>query len=632
MSLKTTCPGLLARVLLASLMMPFVAAAQAQDTTALEVHEASVLELSAALAEGHITSAALVDAYLARIAAYDQSGPALNAVLRLNPAARQDADALDRERQEQGPRGPLHGIPVLLKDNYETAGLPTSGGSLALAGWVPSQDAAVVQHLRTAGAIILGQTSMHELASGITNISSIGGQTRNPYDPARNPGGSSGGTGAAVAASFAAIGWGSDTCGSIRIPAAHQNLYGLRPTRGLFSTEGIIPLSLTQDVPGPLARTVTDLALGLDATLDARPAQATPQTAGVTRMPRFMDALPGATLNTVRVGILTNFFGDVPEEQEPLRLVRAAIDTMRAHGVEVIEITIPDLDSLIAGTSLIQHEFKWDLQEFLAERPEAPVRSLSEIRASALHHQALDDNFRRRDVEAQDDSAYTVALERQAHLREVMAAALSQDNLTALVYPTMRRKPAPIGEAQFGTTCQLSAATGFPAITLPAGFTADGLPIAVELMGAPMADENLVAIAYAYEQLVKPRRAPSSTPPLVGGRAPSPVRIGVEAQGPAGESVSGTLVYDVTRSTLEYTVGVRGVSPADVYAVTLDRMAGEEKGPSLYRLILSGDTAQGTIPLTYADRNALREGRLSINLFTRQSPAGAAQALIRLPD
>lgn len=624
--------GFRAAVMLAALTVPFAASAQAQSTTAFEVHEASVLELSEALAQGRTTSVALVDAYLDRIAAYDQDGPALNALIRLNPRARQDADALDRERQERGPRGPLHGIPVLLKDNYETAGLVTSGGSLALAGWVPSQDAVVVQYLRTAGAIILGQTSMHELASGITNITSLGGQTRNPYDPSRNPGGSSGGTGAAVAASFAAIGWGSDTCGSIRIPAAHQNLYGLRPTRGLFSTEGIIPLSHTQDVPGPLARSITDLAIALDATLDARPAQATPQTADATRMPRFMDALPGATLDAVRIGVLTNYFGDVPEEQEPLRLVRAAIDTMRAHGVEVIEVTIPDLDSLVAGTSLIQHEFKWDLQEFLAERPGTPVNSLSEIRALALHHQALDDNFRSRDVEARDDSAYTAALDRQARLREVMGAALTQDNLTVLVYPTMRRKPAPIGEAQVGTTCQLSAATGFPAITLPAGFTADGLPMALEMMGAPMADENLVAIAYAYEQLVKPRRAPSSTPPLVGQRAPSPVRIGVEAQGSAGESVSGTLVYDVTRSTLEYSVGVEGVNPADVYAVTLDLMVGEEKGPSLYRLMLGGDAQQGTIPLTYADRQALREGRLSINLFTRQSPAGAARAPIRLPD
>jgi len=621
-----------ALVLFALLLLPATASLRAQAApAAFEVHEASLLELSEALAAGRTTSVALVEAYLARIAAYDRSGPALNSVIRLNPRARQDAAELDRERQERGPRGPLHGVPVLLKDNYEVAGLVTSGGSVALAGWVPSHDAALVAHLRAAGAVVLGQTNMHELASGITNVASLGGQTRNPYDPTRNPGGSSGGTGAAVAASFAAVAWGSDTCGSIRIPAANQNLVGLRPTRGLFSTEGIIPLSLTQDVPGPLARTVTDLAIALDATLDPRPAQATPQTAGVTQMPGFVAALSGATLEGVRLGVLTSYFGTVAEEQEPVRMVRAALDTMKVYGVEVIDVTIPGLDSLVDASSLIQHEFKWDLQDFLAARPEAPVRSLSEIRESALHHQALANNFRTRDVAERNDTAYAAALARQARAQELVREALEREGLDALVYPTMRRRPAPLGEAQGGTTCQLSAATGFPSIAMPAGFTADGLPMAVELLGAPMADARLVGIAYAYEQAVKPRRAPSSTPPLVAGRAPEPVRTQVEARGAAGESLSGTFTYDVTRSTLHYSVRVAGDAPADVYAVTLDLMAGEQKGPVLYRLLLDGASAEGTIALTYTDRQALEGGRLSLNFYTRQAPRGAAGARILLP-
>jgi Asp-tRNA(Asn)/Glu-tRNA(Gln) amidotransferase A subunit family amidase len=214
----------------------------------------------------------LVDAYLARIAAYDVGGPQLNAMIRLNPAARRDAAAMDAERAAGRVRGPLHGIPIILKDNYDVAGLTTSAGSLALTGNIPTADASIVRRLREGGAIILGQSNMHELAAGITNISSLGGQTRNPYDPRRCPGGSSGGTGVAIAASFAAVGWGSDTCGSIRIPAAYNSLYGLRPTQGMASRAGIVPLSHTQDVPGPLARTVTDLAIALDVTVGPDPA------------------------------------------------------------------------------------------------------------------------------------------------------------------------------------------------------------------------------------------------------------------------------------------------------------------------------------------------------------------------
>ena len=234
-----------------------------------EVHEQSILDLQAAQTAGKVTSRGLVDSYLARIQAYDQAGPRLNAIVLINPRAREEAEALDRERGEKGPRGPLHGIPVLIKDNYDTADMPTSGGALALATLQPSADAFQVRKLREAGAVILGKTTMHELASGITNISSLTNQTRNPYDLYRTPGGSSGGTGAAIGASFAAAGMGSDTCGSIRIPAANQNLVGLRGTHGLSSRTGVMPLSSTQDIAGPLARTVTDLAIMLDATVGA---------------------------------------------------------------------------------------------------------------------------------------------------------------------------------------------------------------------------------------------------------------------------------------------------------------------------------------------------------------------------
>src|SRR5215217_6142077 len=251
----------------AALGAPALSAQSAARQPAFDVYEASVSDLQAAMTAGRATAESLVDAYLARIAAYDARGPQIKAMVRINPNARADARRLDDERRQGRVRGPLHGIPIILKDNFDTADLPTSGGSLALANHQTQGDAFVVRKLRDAGAIILGKSNMHELAAGITTISSLGGQTRNPYDPRRCPGGSSGGTGAAVAASFAAVGWGSDTCGSIRIPSAFGSLAGLRPTQGLVSRSGVMPLSHTQDIPGPLARTVTDLAIALDVSV-----------------------------------------------------------------------------------------------------------------------------------------------------------------------------------------------------------------------------------------------------------------------------------------------------------------------------------------------------------------------------
>src|SRR5215510_6180623 len=291
-----------------------------------EVYEQSITDLQAAMSSGRVTSRGLVDSYLARIAAYDQAGPRLNAILLVNPRARDEADAMDRERADKKLRGPLHGIPVLIKDNYDTADMPTSGGALGLATLQPPADAFQVKRLRDAGAVILGKTTMHELAAGITTISSLTDQTRNPYDLNRVPGGSSGGTGAAIGASFAAAGMGSDTCGSIRIPAANQNLVGLRGTQGLSSRTGVMPLSSTQDIAGPLARSVTDLAIMLDATVGADPADpVTAESAG--KIPKsYRDALDAAGLKGARIGVLRALWGNAPEDDEVAGIVRKALD------------------------------------------------------------------------------------------------------------------------------------------------------------------------------------------------------------------------------------------------------------------------------------------------------------------
>ena len=239
-----------------------------------ELMEATIPELQSALAAGSATSRDLVTRYLARIDAYDQKGPALNAISAINDRALAEADALDAERQERAPPGQLHGIPVIVKDNYETVTMQTADGSRALAGWVAGTDAFLVKKLRAAGAIVVAKSHMHEFARGITTLGSLFGQTRNPYALDRNPGGSSGGTGAAIAANFAAVGMGSDTCGSIRIPASHNSLVGIRGTQGLASRTGIIPLSSTQDIGGPIGRSVTDVAIVLDAIVGYDPADA----------------------------------------------------------------------------------------------------------------------------------------------------------------------------------------------------------------------------------------------------------------------------------------------------------------------------------------------------------------------
>ncbi|MBL8960546.1 MAG: amidase, partial [Gemmatimonadetes bacterium] len=368
------------------------------------MHEASLTTLQEGLQAGRWSSVQLVESYLARIAAYDQRGPGLNAIIRLNPNARRDAARLDLERRRGAVRGPLHGIPVLLKDNYDTFDLPTSASSLALAGVQPPDDAFIVKRLREAGAILLGKTNMHELAAGITSVSSLGGQTRNPYDPMRCPGGSSGGTGAAIAASFAAVGWGSDTCGSIRIPSAFNNLVGLRPTQGLASRDGIVPLSHTQDVPGPLARSARDLAIALDVTIGYDPADATTRDAQGWSRTAFTDSLRAFPMRGTRIAVLTNYMtGDI--EGDIRDTVRAATRAMQAAGAEVVDVRIADFDSITANTSVINFETDDDLQAYLAGIPGAPALTARGILERGLFHDAMTGRILMMDTTGNGDPA-----------------------------------------------------------------------------------------------------------------------------------------------------------------------------------------------------------------------------------
>jgi amidase len=477
------------------------------------VVEKSIPDLQAAMQAGTVTSKDLVTQYLARIKSYDQSGPRLNAMIALNPRAIEDAAALDAERRAGRVRGPLHGIPIVVKDNYATADMPTTAGSKALAGFEPHRDAFLIAKLREAGVVIMGKTNLHELAYGITSISSMGGQTLNPYDPTRNPGGSSGGTGSAVAANFAAAGMGTDTCGSIRNPSSENNLVGLRGTLGLSSRDGIVPLSHTQDIGGPLARSVTDLAIMLDATVGADPNDPLSGGGAGHIPPSYRDALSADALKGAHIGILTPLFGSAPEDGEVGAIVRRALDVMRQSGAETVEVTVPDFDALLQGTSTINAEFKFDLLDFLAHYPDAPVHSLGEILDSGKYHPAIEGVLRRANmVETRETDASRAALAKRGLAREAIMAAMKTERLDALAYPTLRRKPAKIGEAQGGSNCQLSATTGLPAISMPAGFTPDGLPIGIELLGGEFAESTLLKLAYSFEQVTHLRKLPPTTP------------------------------------------------------------------------------------------------------------------------
>jgi amidase len=487
---------------------------------AFDVVEKSILELQNAMDSGRVTSRQLVELYLARIDAYEKRGPAINAFISLNPRALDEAGALDEERRARKVRGPLHGVPIVVKDNYATIDLPTTGGSLALEKFQTGRDAFMVRKLRDAGAVIVGKTNLHELAYGITSISSMGGQTRNPYDPSRNPGGSSGGTGAAVAASFAAAGLGTDTCGSIRIPAANNNLFGLRGTQGLSSRDGIIPLSHSQDIGGPITRNVTDLAIMLNATVGFdRADEVTRASEG--HIPRtYLSFIGDSSIGEVHIGTPAALFGSAAEDEEVGAIVRKAIGMMTTIGAAVSDQPIAGFEELMQGTSTINAEFKFDLIDYFAAFADrSPVRSLDDILRSGLFHNAVEGVLRRSNqVESRESDAYRATLAKREAARQTILDVMNQRGLTVLAYPVLRRKPAPIGQPQAGSNCQLSATTGLPAISIPAGFTADGLPVGLELLGHPFSEAMLLKIAYAYERVMQPRRAPKTTPALVGSR------------------------------------------------------------------------------------------------------------------
>jgi Asp-tRNA(Asn)/Glu-tRNA(Gln) amidotransferase A subunit family amidase len=483
--------------------------------------EATIEDAQTAYKSGATTAARLVKFYLERIRTYDQAGPKLNVVIFLNPDALQEAAALDEHLRRTGQFiGPLHGIPLLLKDNINTRDMPTTGGSRSLSGYRPSADATVTRRLRASGAIILAKVNLHEFAIWGETVSSILGQTLNPYDLTRTPGGSSGGTGAGLAADFATAGIGTDTVNSIRSPASANSIVGIRPTLGLVSRAGIIPYSFTQDTAGPMARTVADAAKVLSVLVGYDPADpATASSAGNAEKD-YATHLNPRGVQGKRIGVLRSFFGAGPSHQEVNAVANRAVEDLKRLGATLIELDTPDLDSgkISSDISVHLYELKPALNGYLAAA-DAPLRSLEEIISSGKFHPSIGDTLRKSQSLQLDDS-YRARLQKRAELQQRVMKLLADERLDALVFPHQQRLVVPIGETQVERNGSLGSVTGFPSIVVPGGFSAPtssaalGVPVGIEFLGRPWSEKELIEIGYGYEQATRHRRAPAATPRL----------------------------------------------------------------------------------------------------------------------
>jgi len=486
--------------------------------------ELGIAELHDRMQRGEIRSEDIVRWYIDRIEAIDDAGETLNAVIEINPDALATARSLDREWQQSGPRGPLHGIPVILKANIDTAdAMATSAGSLALAGHIAARDAFIVQRLRDAGAVILGKANLSEWANfrstrSSSGWSSVGGQTRNPYDTARNPCGSSSGSAVAVAANLTTVAVGTETDGSVVCPAGSNGVVGIKPTVGLLSRSGIIPISHSQDTAGPMARTVRDAAILLSAMTGTDPADPA-SVAAPARAPDYTANLAADGLQGRRVGVIRSYAG-AGSHPDVEAILEAGIDVLRQQGATIVDPVDPDMSGVSAAErEVLYYEFKADLNRYL-EDSGAPLHSLAEIiRFNEDHAASVMPFFGQERMLAAaakgplTEQAYLDAIDASAvAARTRIGAALDDNDLDALIAPT--NGPAWLTDHVNGDTFRIgsssyAAVSGYPNITVPAGFVA-GLPIGLSFIGPAFSEQTLIGMAYAFEQATLARRPPQS--------------------------------------------------------------------------------------------------------------------------
>jgi amidase len=449
-------------------------------------------------------------------------------VITINPSARDIAAQMDADFKKTGKlAGRLHCVPVVVKDNYNTVDMPTTAGNLLFKDVKPTIESTVTRKLREAGAIILMKANMHEFAMSGTTVSSLGGQTKNPYDLTRTPGGSSGGTGAAIASNFAAVGFGTDGVNSIRSPASANSLVGVRPTKGLVSHAGVMSASTTQEVVGPITRSVGDAAILLDVVAGYDPAEA-PTARSVGHIPKsFTDSLDPKGLSGVRIGVLKNFMGTEPIHEEVNAAMANALKAFKQAGATIVEIDDPffDADRFNRDNDVTKWEFKTLFNDYLKTLGDrAPVKNLSEVIASGKYHKPSLEKF----LVATDgleapaqDNEYLARLSKIDGLRDHLLAQMAQQKVDVVVYPEQKRLVVPVTELnQADRTGILAAMTGFPVVTVPMGFSKPssaapiGVPIGMDILGRPFTEALLIKVAYGFEQATKVRKPPRSAPTL----------------------------------------------------------------------------------------------------------------------
>jgi amidase len=507
------------------LLFLFLSSATSRAQTPFEVTEATIAQIHAAMAAKQLTCRDLVAAYLRRIDAYDKNGPALNAIVVVNREAIARAVELDRLNSQSGLVGPLHCVPMIVKDNFETIGLQSANGSLALEGFVSNKDAFQVRRVKEAGAIVLAKSNMAEWAfSPYETISSIlPGYTRNPYALDRVTAGSSGGTAAAVAASFGAVGLGSDTGNSIRGPSAHQALAGIRSTMGLTSRAGVAPLVLLADIAGPMARTLEDAVKVFQIVVGEDPEDAVTAAAEVRAAANYADALRADGLKGARIGVLRQAYERDSTDAEVVRVFQIAVADLRRAGATIVDpATVGGLDGIRKSAGVRPcMGFKYDINRYLAAQGDrVKVKSLAEVIKSGRFHPTVGQRLERAEAgavngpgspECEADAAY------RNRVREAVNKTMDALKLDAFVYPTWSNPPRLIGDLNtpHGDNSQFfSPTTGFPAISVPMGYTRGGLPAGMTFYGRAWSEAVLIRLAYAYEQATRHRRPPPNIPPL----------------------------------------------------------------------------------------------------------------------
>lgn len=476
-----------------------------KEWTISAVHEAMV--------KGELTCLQLVRYYLDRIKQYDGK---LHSIILINPKAEEEAADLDEKYKRDGFTGPLHGIPVILKDNVETCDMPTTAGSIALKGFETHRDAFIVKKMKAAGALIIAKANLHEFAIWGETISSILGPTYNPYDLTRTPGGSSGGTGAAIAADFGIIGIGTDTINSVRSPSSANNLVGIRPTIGMVSRTGIVPYSLTQDTAGPLCRTVEDAARTLSVIAGYDKDDEITAWA-YDKVQNFEEGLDEGTLQGKRIGVLRSFFGTEEVNKPVNEVMEKALAVLQNAGAELVEIT-ENIDSawLTSEVSVHLDDFNDHLTQYLQSFPpdKIPVHSLKEIYDSGKYHPVDKGNMEDALKLSTHSAHYNEKLLRQQKVKNKIMKLIADNRLDCIVYPHQQQLVCKIGDSQKQRNGVLCSVTGFPSVVVPAGFTSPesdvplGVPVGMEIIGEPWSEKRLLMIARAYEKAVKMRKTP----------------------------------------------------------------------------------------------------------------------------